>query len=209
MELNKSIILSSRLIIGGGILNRGGLTIRCLVTRSLLRNNEILGLTYLNIRNTTLLQFYPLVFPLLAIYESPNYTIYTLTNQNHKAANTRKKEDEAQWCWCTASGVCGGSANDQGGTRDGHQLWPSGLVFGAMCVLSLTNGGTPVPACCTGLKSITAMASDLNEKRDACKCVKNAVNRVSNLKDGAALSLPQKCGVHMNIPISQTINCDA
>ncbi|KAM7512192.1 hypothetical protein LguiB_011067 [Lonicera macranthoides] len=79
----------------------------------------------------------------------------------------------------------------------------------APCVSYLTNGGTPVPACCTGLKSITAMASDLNEKRDACKCVKNAVNRVSNLKDGAALSLPQKCGVHMNIPISQTINCDA
>ncbi|CAN4125939.1 unnamed protein product [Withania somnifera] len=65
------------------------------------------------------------------------------------------------------------------------------------CVPFLTQGGEPGAACCNGVETTTA-----------CNCVKAAANRFSNLKDAAAQSLPGKCGVSLNIPISRNVNCD-
>ncbi|CAN4125941.1 unnamed protein product [Withania somnifera] len=78
----------------------------------------------------------------------------------------------------------------------------------APCVPFLTQGGEPGAACCSGVKTLGGMAQSTDERRTACNCVKAAANRFSNLKDDAAQSLPSKCGVSLNVPISRTINCD-
>ena len=78
----------------------------------------------------------------------------------------------------------------------------------APCMPYLTGGGNPAPKCCDGVKDIKGMASSTADKQTACNCVKTAANRYPSLKDDAALALPDKCGVEMDIPISRTTNCD-
>lgn len=78
----------------------------------------------------------------------------------------------------------------------------------APCISYLTRGGEPGAACCSGVKTLSGMASSTDERRTACNCLKAAANRYANLKDDAAQALPSKCGVSLNIPISRTINCD-
>ncbi|CAN4111845.1 unnamed protein product [Withania somnifera] len=78
----------------------------------------------------------------------------------------------------------------------------------APCVPFLTQGGEPGAACCSGVKTLSGMAQSTDERRTACNCVKAAANRFSNLKDDAAQSLPGRCGVSLNVPISRNINCD-
>ncbi|GFQ08645.1 non-specific lipid-transfer protein 1 [Phtheirospermum japonicum] len=65
------------------------------------------------------------------------------------------------------------------------------------CVGYLTGGAGPSPACCSGVKAVKGLA-----------CVKAAANRYTDLKDEAAQSLPAKCGVQFDIPISRTVDCD-
>nr|XP_027109694.1 non-specific lipid-transfer protein 11-like [Coffea arabica] len=76
------------------------------------------------------------------------------------------------------------------------------------CVSYLNAGGEPEAACCNGVKSLVAALKTPADKRDACNCVKEAASHFPNLKDDAALALPSKCGVTMDIPISKNINCD-
>ncbi|EYU42347.1 hypothetical protein MIMGU_mgv1a016768mg [Erythranthe guttata] len=58
---------------------------------------------------------------------------------------------------------------------------------------------SPSPACCAGVKAVKGMA--------CCGCVKAAANRYTDLKDEAAQSLPTKCAVQLDIPISRTVDC--
>ncbi|KAM3323057.1 non-specific lipid-transfer protein 1 [Capsicum chacoense] len=78
----------------------------------------------------------------------------------------------------------------------------------APCVPFLTQGGEPGAACCSGVKTLNGLAKSTDERRTTCNCAKAAANRYPNLKDDAAQSLPSKCGVTLNVPISRTINCD-
>ncbi|KAM3266145.1 non-specific lipid-transfer protein 1 [Capsicum annuum] len=78
----------------------------------------------------------------------------------------------------------------------------------APCVPFLTQGGEPGAACCSGVKTLNSLAKSTDERRTTCNCAKAAANRYPNLKDDAAQSLPSKCGVTLNVPISRTINCD-
>ncbi|KAL3516863.1 hypothetical protein ACH5RR_023765 [Cinchona calisaya] len=81
-------------------------------------------------------------------------------------------------------------------------------IYLARCVPYLREGGEPDPACCSGVKSLIGAVKTPADKRDACKCVKQAANNVPNLKDDAAQALPAKCGVTMDIPISKNVDCD-
>ncbi|KAJ8748724.1 hypothetical protein K2173_011275 [Erythroxylum novogranatense] len=77
----------------------------------------------------------------------------------------------------------------------------------AGCVPFLTAGGSPSTACCNGVKSLEANTPTTADRRAACDCVKAAAARYPNIKEDAAASLPQKCGIAMNIPISKNTNC--
>ncbi|KAL0429121.1 UNVERIFIED_CONTAM: Non-specific lipid-transfer protein 1 [Sesamum radiatum] len=78
------------------------------------------------------------------------------------------------------------------------------------CISYLTGrgGDSPSPACCSGVKAVKDMALTTADKRACCSCVKAAANRYADLKDAAAQSLPTKCGVQMDIPVSRTVDCD-
>ncbi|KAI3909605.1 hypothetical protein MKW98_014022 [Papaver atlanticum] len=65
----------------------------------------------------------------------------------------------------------------------------------------------PVPACCDGVKQIKGMAITIEDKRQACGCVKDAANKHQNIKEDAASGLPTKCGVPLSYPISKNIDC--
>ncbi|XP_006437824.2 non-specific lipid-transfer protein A [Citrus clementina] len=77
----------------------------------------------------------------------------------------------------------------------------------ASCIPYLIAGGNPDAACCDGVKNLKSITPATADRRAACECVKAAAARYPNIKEDAASSLPQKCGVQMNIPISKTTNC--
>ncbi|KAL0379771.1 UNVERIFIED_CONTAM: Non-specific lipid-transfer protein A [Sesamum angustifolium] len=78
------------------------------------------------------------------------------------------------------------------------------------CISYLTGrgGDSPSPACCSGVQAVKDMALTTADKRACCSCIKAAANRYVDLKDAAAQSLPIKCGVQMDIPVSRTVDCD-
>ncbi|KAL0404585.1 UNVERIFIED_CONTAM: Non-specific lipid-transfer protein A, partial [Sesamum radiatum] len=59
-----------------------------------------------------------------------------------------------------------------------------------------------------GVKTVKGMADTTADKRACCSCVKAAANRCAELKDVAAQSLPTKCGIQMDVPISRSVHCD-
>ncbi|KAG8363441.1 hypothetical protein BUALT_Bualt19G0022900 [Buddleja alternifolia] len=79
------------------------------------------------------------------------------------------------------------------------------------CVGYLTGrgGDTPSPACCAGVKAVKGIGqTSLADKKACCSCVKAAANGYADLKDAAAQSLPTKCGVQLDIPVSRTVDCE-
>ncbi|KAJ4827096.1 hypothetical protein Tsubulata_042874 [Turnera subulata] len=78
----------------------------------------------------------------------------------------------------------------------------------ASCVPFLTGGGgAPTAACCTGVSKLKDNAVSTADKQAACNCVKAAAAALPTIKDDAASSLPGKCNVPLNIPISKNTNC--
>lgn len=76
------------------------------------------------------------------------------------------------------------------------------------CVPCLTSGGPPSSSCCSGVRSLNSMAATQQDRRAACNCVKDAAKNYPNLKPDAASSLPSRCGVSVNIPISPSVDCN-
>ncbi|KAL0339977.1 UNVERIFIED_CONTAM: Non-specific lipid-transfer protein 1 [Sesamum radiatum] len=77
------------------------------------------------------------------------------------------------------------------------------------CISYLTGHiDSPSTACCGGVKAVKGMAETTADKRACCSCVKAAANRYADLKDDAAQSLPTKCGIQMDVPISRSVDCD-
>ncbi|GFQ07482.1 non-specific lipid-transfer protein a [Phtheirospermum japonicum] len=74
----------------------------------------------------------------------------------------------------------------------------------APCISYLTGHEGPSPPCCAGVKAVKGMAQTTADKRTCCSCVKAAANRYADLKDDIAQSLPSKCGVQLDIPVSRT-----
>ncbi|XP_057981608.1 non-specific lipid-transfer protein A-like [Malania oleifera] len=78
----------------------------------------------------------------------------------------------------------------------------------AACLPYLTAGGAPSPACCKGVVSLKGLARTTDDKRAACKCIKEAASHYPSIKEDVAAALPAKCGVSIDIPISTRTNCD-
>ncbi|XP_021607065.1 non-specific lipid-transfer protein A [Manihot esculenta] len=77
----------------------------------------------------------------------------------------------------------------------------SGSIYG-----DARRGGdaAPLEACCAAVKNLQALAPTSADRRATCERIKTAAARCPNIKDDAASSLPQKCGIQLNIPISKT-----
>ncbi|XP_009335620.2 non-specific lipid-transfer protein A-like [Pyrus x bretschneideri] len=69
-----------------------------------------------------------------------------------------------------------------------------------------TKRGNLDPACCTGAQNIENLAQTTADKQAACECCKAAANRFPNVDEVTASTLPGKCGIEMNIPISMNTN---
>ncbi|WCJ22999.1 Non-specific lipid-transfer protein [Euphorbia peplus] len=78
----------------------------------------------------------------------------------------------------------------------------------ASCITYLTGAdAAPSTGCCAGVKKLKTLAPTTADRQAACECVKAAAAHYPNIKDDAASSLPKKCGVELNIPISKTTDC--
>ena len=77
------------------------------------------------------------------------------------------------------------------------------------CVPYLTGrgGDDPPPQCCAGVIKLKNSAVSIADKKAACECVKAAAARISDISEAAASSLPAKCDVQIDIPISKDFNC--
>jgi hypothetical protein len=77
------------------------------------------------------------------------------------------------------------------------------------CVSYLTGkgGDFPPPQCCAGVNKLKESAVSIADKQAACECVKAAAARIPDMKDEAASSLPAKCKVQVDVPISKNFNC--
>ena len=77
------------------------------------------------------------------------------------------------------------------------------------CVPYLTGKGgyDPPPQCCAGVIKLKNSAVSIADKQAACKCVKAAASRISDIDDAAASSLPAKCNVQIDFPISKDFSC--
>jgi hypothetical protein len=77
------------------------------------------------------------------------------------------------------------------------------------CVSYLTGkgGDFPPPQCCDGVNKLKESAVSIADKQAACECVKAAASRLPDMKDEAASSLPAKCKVQVDVPISKNFNC--
>ncbi|XVE76860.1 hypothetical protein DITRI_Ditri13aG0014300 [Diplodiscus trichospermus] len=80
--------------------------------------------------------------------------------------------------------------------------------FLASCIPYLTSGaGNPTAQCCDGVGKLQKIAVTTADKQAACNCVKQAAARFPTIKEDAASSLPAKCNVQVNFPISKNTNC--
>ena len=78
----------------------------------------------------------------------------------------------------------------------------------ASCIPYLTSGaGNPSAQCWGGVGKLQKISETTADKQAACNCVKQAAARIPTIKEDAASSLPAKCNVQINYPISKNTNC--
>lgn len=75
------------------------------------------------------------------------------------------------------------------------------------CISYLIEDVQPYPSCCNGVRNIKRMAPSVSDQKSLCICLMNAAKRYSNLKEDALQTLPHKCGIKLDFPISTTFNC--
>lgn len=75
------------------------------------------------------------------------------------------------------------------------------------CVPYISGQSQDVSSCCQGVKNLMSQAPAKEDRQAVCECAKAAAANFPNLKPDAAASIPQKCGVSMNVPISRNVDC--
>ncbi|OAY49405.1 non-specific lipid-transfer protein A-like [Manihot esculenta] len=80
----------------------------------------------------------------------------------------------------------------------------------AFCIPFLARGGGfPSPTCCLGVRNLQVLTLTTEDRRAACECIKTVGALIPFINEDSASSLPQKCGVELNIPISKTADCQS
>ncbi|GLT48951.1 hypothetical protein SLA2020_225390 [Shorea laevis] len=82
------------------------------------------------------------------------------------------------------------------------------LVALLPCKPFVTSGSpSPSAPCCEGMSKLNAEASTTEERRELCRCLKDAAHDIG-IMPKRAKELPQKCGVNISVPIDPNIDCD-
>ncbi|CAL0326336.1 unnamed protein product [Lupinus luteus] len=77
------------------------------------------------------------------------------------------------------------------------------------CVPYLKHGGAsdiPPSTCCDGVKAVVNKLKSVDDKRDACNCIK-AIVQITKLKLESARNIPIKCGIKIPFQISPDFDC--
>ncbi|GLT34122.1 hypothetical protein SLA2020_086610 [Shorea laevis] len=82
------------------------------------------------------------------------------------------------------------------------------LVALLPCKPFVTGGSPSLSApCCEGVSKLNVETSTIEERRELCRCLKDAAHGIGVILERAK-ELPQKCGVNISMPINPNINCD-
>jgi Protease inhibitor/seed storage/LTP family len=65
----------------------------------------------------------------------------------------------------------------------------------------------PSGQCCSGVRTLSTMASTTPDRQTACNCLKNAAKAINGLIAGNIAAVPSKCGVSVPYVISATTDC--
>ncbi|OIW11736.1 hypothetical protein TanjilG_20220 [Lupinus angustifolius] len=79
------------------------------------------------------------------------------------------------------------------------------------CVGYLKHGGAsdkPPSTCCDGVKAVLNKLKSVDDKRDACNCIK-AIVQITKLKLENARNVPIKCGIKIPFQISPDFDCSS
>ncbi|XP_047312847.1 non-specific lipid-transfer protein A-like [Impatiens glandulifera] len=78
----------------------------------------------------------------------------------------------------------------------------------APCLPFLKSGtGTPPPKCCNGIKSLKSIVRTKLDRQAVCICVQITTKQSKTIRDSVAASLPKKCGVQIDFPVSRSYDC--
>ncbi|KAK1355553.1 Non-specific lipid-transfer protein [Heracleum sosnowskyi] len=75
------------------------------------------------------------------------------------------------------------------------------------CLNYLKVGGVVPPGCCSGVKSLSGIATTPADRKQACTCLKSISGSVTGINAGLAAGLPGKCGVSVPYKISPSTDC--
>lgn len=86
-----------------------------------------------------------------------------------------------------------------------------GTVTGkAAACLSFATGkdAAPSTACCGGLQQLAQGARTVQDKKDICNCLKNAVKNIKGVQDKFLQRIPTACHIKVGFPVSLSTSCD-
>ncbi|XP_074352780.1 non-specific lipid-transfer protein 1-like [Apium graveolens] len=77
------------------------------------------------------------------------------------------------------------------------------------CVGYLKHGGRSVRgSCCNAVRSLNTKARSTADRRQACRCIKQAVSTFRRIISANVASLPGKCGLRIPYRISPSLDCN-
>ncbi|XP_061375452.1 non-specific lipid-transfer protein 1-like [Gastrolobium bilobum] len=78
------------------------------------------------------------------------------------------------------------------------------------CDCYVRNGGDRVPEkCCYAAMTLNNEAVQSRQDRQmACRCIKEAAQKIPNLNVTALASVPEKCGIRTSLEVNHTVDCE-
>ncbi|GAU30878.1 hypothetical protein TSUD_15640 [Trifolium subterraneum] len=96
-------------------------------------------------------------------------------------------------------------AIEQGNAFDCEEAKTSLFPCGIFLIGFVTE---PSTTCCSGVQNLKSSTPTLNDRRVACQCLKEAASHYPYIREDLAVSLPQRCGVDINVTLSRNIDCN-
>ncbi|GAB2264275.1 hypothetical protein Droror1_Dr00026409 [Drosera rotundifolia] len=78
-------------------------------------------------------------------------------------------------------------------------------MFREFCSPAVKTDVTPDPTCC----SILTMGNTYMASQAACQCYRAAVQSIGGYSWNLSSQLPNRCSVHLDYPISRSVNCSS
>ncbi|XP_073129059.1 non-specific lipid-transfer protein D, cotyledon-specific isoform-like [Henckelia pumila] len=79
----------------------------------------------------------------------------------------------------------------------------------ASCIAYATGRATkPSDPCCAGLKSLAQSVQSVADKKDICRCLKEAVKSFAGVQDKFLSKIPSACSIKVGFPVSINTDCE-